>query len=137
MTIISIDPHSAKNQYYTHFNNDFLIDHGNVNIDNLNELIGSGAVVVVEDQYLGKNFKTVTSLSRIVGRIQEICHYRGATCVLINTAVWQAHFKITGKSEDRKQAMIKMASYFGFKAENDDEAASFLIGVYYWHNFKK
>lgn len=158
MIYISIDPASAKPHAYAvwdsdkdiinrgkDFHHDMLLEFGKIqNVFEFDALLTKYndrlIQVLIEDQYMQNNVKTLKGLSFGSGKLAGICDLRGIEYEKINVATWTSRSgvydeinaskeKISAyrKGKLKKLALIASASRFGFVGD-EDEASAVLIG---------
>lgn len=93
MNLISIDPHIIKPYAYSIWVNGELENYGYFKaIFEFNMLVIKSGVdlVLIEDQFLGKNFSTAKALTLNTGKIVGICELHDIKHEIINVATWKS-----------------------------------------------
>lgn len=97
------------------------------------------AVLVIEDQYLGKNPQSLIRVVECRTRFQTCASQMGWPSVVIQPSIWQNALFGWKRGRERKEnkAMSKWIFWevFGFSAESEDHADSFCIGAFFLRNF--
>lgn len=126
MKVLGVDPHITKPYGYALMEDDILITFGESSLVNIwdNLHMWDVDLVVVEDQYMAKNYNTAKRLSWSAGKVMGLCEVIGVRCVDVNVATWKSKMKAQkGIHVERVQEI------FGKKV-SDDEASAILIAKY-------
>lgn len=147
MTIIAIDPHIIKTYAYSIWKDQGLYDYGN--FDNMKEFQAilydeKPDKVLIEDQYLAKNFNTAKKLTISAGKVFGLCELNSIECVSINVATWKSKIPELQKfDKDRSLSTYKrkkakeevlickakevIVSRFGVAQDIDEDIASAVL----------
>jgi len=133
MIILAVDPHFSKKKLpyaYALFGESIKIGIGTL----LDLPIKECDKVVIEDQFMSKNYKTTKGLSWSAGKVMGLAEYFGKEYDIINVATWKAYFSLLKKdisAWDQAQTIYKDS--WGDLAANDDVASAVCMGYYYIH----
>ena len=143
MILISVDPGVAKDSAFAIFEDEKLVETFKSNdLFEINIKIGHKGYdyLVMEDQYLGLNTKTLKDLTRQSGRIMGIAELSSIETSTTLPIVWQSYFKIPRKPKGTSQykwgkqhkldIIAEAEKLTGWKFTGDDDTASaVLIGL--------
>ena len=141
MIVIGIDPHSAKPYAISVFEDGVFLESFETSdtidlYDVMNtNFMHSDVTVVIEDQYMNRNYDTAKKLSISAGVARGIALLVGCKADIMNVATWQSVVGIKfekGLTKRSKEKIIEQkALEFGYLIENVDQASSALIARAY------
>lgn len=145
MTIIGVDPHSAKPHAVAVYTGKWAFyDYTTLEfaglLDDLIDKVGSSTeiVVAIEDQFMMRH----TGLKKLIqhaGQIQGVCIAADVIWTMVNVAKWQSAFGLTGiDKKERAQRYVEKARYLLGGTATDylkedltqDQAVAALLSVY-------
>ncbi len=143
MILISVDPGVAKDSAFAIFEDEKLVETFKSNdLFEINSRISHKGYdhLVMEDQYLGLNTKTLKDLTRQSGRIMGIAELSSIETSTTLPIIWQSYFKIPRRPKGTSQykwgkqhkldIITKAEELTGWKFTGDDDTASaVLIGL--------
>ena len=95
--------------------------------------------VYIEDQYFGRNIKTLMGLCKETGKIMACCDFNEIPYTLVSPSTWQSVVSLYGrkpygisaykwKKSKAKMLMEKAEEICGSEVEDEDIAAAVIIG---------
>jgi len=145
MRIVGVDPSIRKGQAYSLFdvknnmwNKQSLVQYGKLEsmIQWLNFLaVADPDLVLIEDQYLAKNYKTAKELTLVSGKLAGVAEMMKVAVRFVNVATWQSRLGIVGigakmnptqRKKVKSETLILLAGRF-VDLKDDDIAAAILI----------
>ena len=126
MTILGVDPHSAKPYGYAVLDGERVVRAGECSLIALQRILLESKVdlVAVEDQYMAKNYRVAKALSWSAGKVMALAELSGTRCAVVNVATWKSKMRAQkGTHEARAEEL------FGMRW-SDDVASAVLIAAY-------
>jgi len=144
MTLMSVDPGVAKPSAFAVFENDKLIETFKTNdLEHIDVSLAINNVdkLIMEDQFLGLNPRTMKNLVRQSGKIMGVAELSNIETSTVMPVTWQSYFKIPRRPKGIKQykwgaihkldLIEKAEELTGWKFTGDDDTASaVLIGLW-------
>lgn len=89
--------------------------------------------VLIEDQYLFRNYRSAKELSKAAGVIEGLALGYQMQVFYVNPAKWLAYWKLSGmkRTKARDELVMSYARDVCRMVDNLDEAAAVLIGEYW------
>jgi len=142
MIILGIDPAYSKPNAITEIEDGLVL--GFFKSDDLSEIMQSverADKVFIEDQYFKMNPNITLRLGQATGKLMALCELNNVPCELVYPGKWMNYFGITTRrpkgmtsyfwyKKHYKDIIDKAQEYTSLKLNDEDEAASLLIGMY-------
>ena len=89
--------------------------------------------IVIEDQYLGVNFRTARELAKAAGLVEGLAMAHNYQVFYVNPAKWQSYWGLLAiKDKKAKQvSMVVLAAEICIMVKTVDEASAILMGRYW------
>ncbi len=136
----SFDPAVGKPVAYAIWEDGKLLDSGKTfHSDEVHGVIVGSRFVFIEDQFFGKNPKTLKDLAHEVGKIMGCCEYARIPYIMVAPTTWQSKMGLLNRKPKgisqynwkkmKEKMIIETAQGICYRKVKDvDEAAAILIG---------